>query len=63
VIVGCGGVSRSNSNRDATPRRVATPKRFLTRDQVQALAEECAPYETLIRVLAYAGLRWASWWH
>ena len=39
------------------PRVVATPKRFLTHDQVQALAEACPPYETLIRVLAYAGLR------
>ena len=38
------------------PRVVATPKRFLTHDQVQALAEACAPYDTLIRVLAYAGI-------
>ena len=42
------------------PRVVATPKRFLTHDQVQALAEACAPYDTLIRVLAYAGLRWGE---
>jgi integrase len=42
------------------PRVVATPKRFLTHDQVQALAEACAPYGTLIRVLAYAGLRWGE---
>jgi integrase len=39
---------------------VATPKRFLTHDQVQALAEACMPYGTLIRVLAYAGLRWGE---
>jgi integrase len=39
---------------------VATPKRFLTHDQVQALAGACAPYDTLIRVLAYAGLRWGE---
>jgi integrase len=38
---------------------VATPKRFLTHDQV-ALAGACAPYGTLIRVLAYAGLRWGE---
>lgn len=44
------------------PRVVATPKRFLTHDQVQALAEAFAPYDTLIRVLAYAGLRWPSSW-
>jgi len=42
------------------PRLVATPKRFLAHDQVQALAEACAPYDTLIRVLAYAGLRWGE---
>jgi hypothetical protein len=42
------------------PRVVATPKRFLTHDQVQALAEACVPYGTLIRVLAYAGLRWGE---
>ena len=42
------------------PRVVATPKRFLTHDQVQALADACAPYGTLIRVLAYAGLRWGE---
>jgi integrase len=39
---------------------VAPPKRFLTHDQVQALAEACAPYDTLIRVLAYSGLRWGE---
>jgi integrase len=37
------------------PRVVGKPKRFLTHDQVQALAEACAPYGTLIKVLAYAG--------
>jgi integrase len=42
------------------PRVVATPKRFLTHDQVQALAEACPAYGTLIRVLAYAGLRWGE---
>jgi len=34
----------------------------LTHDQVQALAEACGPYGTLIRVLAYAGLRWGDSW-
>jgi integrase len=42
------------------PRVVATPKRFLTHDQVQALAAACVPYDTLIRVLAYGGLRWGE---
>ena len=42
------------------PRVVAIPKRFLTHDQVQALADACPPYGTLIRVLAYTGLRWGE---
>ncbi len=42
------------------PRVVAKPKRFLTHDQVQTLAEACEPYDTVIRVLAYAGLRWGE---
>jgi integrase len=42
------------------PRVVGKPKRFLTHDQVQALADACAPYGTLIKVLAYAGLRWGE---
>jgi integrase len=42
------------------PRVVAIPKRFLSHDQVQALADACPPYGTLIRVLAYTGLRWGE---
>lgn len=42
------------------PRVVAKPKRFLTHDHVQALAEACTPYDTLIRVLAYAACAGAS---
>ena len=42
------------------PRVVTQAKRYLTHGQVHALAEECAPYQTLIRVLAYAGLRWGE---
>jgi hypothetical protein len=44
------------------PRVVGKPKRFLTHDQVQALAEVCAPYGTLIKVLASArrSPRWAK---
>jgi integrase len=42
------------------PRVVGKPKRFLTHDQVQSLAEACAPYGTLVKVLAYAGLRWGE---
>jgi integrase len=36
------------------------PKRFVTHEQVQAMAEACAQYGTLIKVLAYAGLRWGE---
>lgn len=42
------------------PRIVGKPKRFLTHEQVQSLAEACTPYETMIRVMAYAGLRWGE---
>ena len=42
------------------PRVAARPNRFLTHDEVQDLAAACAPYETLILVLAYAGLRWGE---
>jgi len=34
---------------------------FLTHEQVDQLAVACAPYETLVRVLAYTGLhRWGE---
>lgn len=42
------------------PRIVSKPKRFLTHDQVSQLAIASGPYGTLIRVLAYAGLRWGE---
>ncbi|GAA3630960.1 tyrosine-type recombinase/integrase [Microlunatus ginsengisoli] len=42
------------------PRIVSRPKRFLTHDEVGRLAAACEPYGTLIRVLAYAGLRWGE---
>ena len=42
------------------PRVVGRPKRFLTHDEVRRLAEACEPYGTLIRVLAYGGLRWGE---
>ena len=50
----------SGTSPRAYPSPASTPKRFLTHDQVQALAGPCAPYDTLIRVLAYAGLRWGE---
>lgn len=42
------------------PRVVGRPKRFLTHDEVRRLADACGPYGTLIRVLAYGGLRWGE---
>ena len=42
------------------PRVVATPKRFLTHDQVQALAEACAPLRHAHPSPGYAGLRWGE---
>jgi integrase len=42
------------------PRMLTPSKRYLTHTQVHALAEACAPYQTLIRLLAYAGLRWGE---
>jgi integrase len=54
------GLVRNVAEGVPLPRIVAIPKRFLTHDQVQALAEACAPYGTLIRVLAYTGLRWSE---
>lgn len=42
------------------PRVVRRQKRFLTHEEVARLAAACAPYETLIRVLAYGGLRWGE---
>lgn len=43
------------------PRLVAGSERqFLTHDQVRVLAVAAGPYATLIRTLAYAGLRWGE---
>ena len=42
------------------PRKTSREKRFLTADQVEALAEACGPRGTVIRFLAYTGLRWGE---
>ena len=42
------------------PRIVRRPKRYLTHAQVATLANTATPYQTLIRVLAYSGLRWGE---
>lgn len=52
-----GSLVRNVAEGVPLPGVVGNPKRFLTHDQVQAPAEACAPYGTLIKVLAYGGLR------
>lgn len=42
------------------PRRVGKPHRYLTHEQVHALAAACGQHSTLIRLLAYTGLRWGE---
>lgn len=42
------------------PRVIKAEKVFLTHEQVAALAEACTPYQLLVRVLAYTGLRWGE---
>ncbi|MEP6667321.1 MAG: tyrosine-type recombinase/integrase, partial [Nocardioidaceae bacterium] len=42
------------------PRSAPTDKIFLDHNQVAALAEACGDYGTLVRVLAYTGLRWGE---
>lgn len=42
------------------PRKVPREHRYLTHDQVHALAEAAGPHGTLLRVLAYTGLRWGE---
>jgi integrase len=42
------------------PRRQHRPRGYLTHDQVEALACEIAEYATVVRFLAYTGLRWGE---
>lgn len=42
------------------PRRIGRPHRYLSHEEVHRLAEASAPYGTLIRLLAYTGLRWGE---
>jgi integrase len=55
-----GRIVRNVAEGVPLPRVVRRPKRYLSHAQVAALAEACAPYQTLIRVLAYSGLRWGE---
>lgn len=42
------------------PRRTAREHIYLSHEQVHRLAEACGEHGTLIRVLAYSGLRWGE---
>jgi integrase len=42
------------------PRKPAPDKRYLTHQQVAALAAECGEHDALVLVLAYCGLRWGE---
>jgi integrase len=44
----------------ALPRKVPREHRHLTHEQVHLLAAACGPHETLVKVLAYTGLRWGE---
>ena len=42
------------------PRRQHRPRGYLTHQQVELLAEEVGDYATVVRFLAYTGLRWGE---
>ena len=42
------------------PRREHSPRGYLTHQQVEALAVECGRDATIVRFLAYTGLRWGE---
>lgn len=42
------------------PRIEMSRRRYLTHEQVVALAEACGQYETMILTLAYTGIRWGE---
>jgi integrase len=42
------------------PRVVQGERRYLTHEQVDALAEACGPYRLLVLFLAYTGVRWGE---
>ncbi len=42
------------------PRRLHKPHKYLTHDQIRSLAHE-AKHREIVLLLAYTGIRWASW--
>ena len=55
-----GRLARNPAKGVRLPRVSPAHMTFLTHEQVDQLAEACAPYDTLVRVLAYTGIRWGE---
>lgn len=55
-----GRVARNAARGVRLPKLVKTEKRFLTHDQVRALADAAGPYRMVVLLLAYCGLRWGE---
>ncbi|MGF1648361.1 MAG: tyrosine-type recombinase/integrase [Kineosporiaceae bacterium] len=55
-----GRLSRNPAAAVRLPRLRKPEKRYLTHGQVADLARECGEYASLIRTLAYTGLRWSE---
>lgn len=53
-------VSRNVARGVPLPRKKRKPRVYLTHEQVDQLAEASEEYATLVRVLAYTGLRWGE---
>lgn len=55
-----GRLARNPAEGVPLPRAKARTKRYLTHEQLAALARECGPYGVLIYVLGYTGVRWGE---
>jgi integrase len=55
-----GQLARNPATGVALPRLPRTERRYLTHDQVDALADACGSSRTLVLLLAYCGLRWGE---
>ena len=55
-----GRLARNPAKGARLPRVSPAHMVFLTHEQVDQLAVACAPYDTLVRVLAYTGIRWGE---
>lgn len=55
-----GRLSRNPASDIELPRLVASERKYLSHAQVHALANEVGDWQTLVRFLAYTGLRWGE---